>query len=175
VAVFAAGTAWAIRAATRAIAQGLDTAKGELVPLLQQARGIADDVKAMTTSAREEVERVRALVEETTGKMEAGLEVAEARLRRLDALAGMVQDEAEEAVISVAAAARGTQASMRAVKRDFLGGGWLGSLLKRGTGADDGDHGDDDDGEDGDGHELPDEPPPERPRVRHRHHSDRHA
>lgn len=122
VAVFAAGTAWAIRAATRGLVKSLEGAQGELVPLLKQARAIADDVKGMTDAAAGEVARVRALVEQTTGKAETALAAAESRLRRLDALAGIVQDEAEHAVVSVASAVRGTTSAIGALRTDLLGG-----------------------------------------------------
>lgn len=121
VAVFAAGTAWAIRAATRGMAKALEGAQGELVPLLQQARRIADDVKEMTTAASGEVARVRALVETTSGKAEAALEAAEARLRRLDALAGIVQDEAERTVVTVASTVRGTTEALASLRSGLLG------------------------------------------------------
>lgn len=121
VAVFAAGTAWAIRQATRGVAKALEGAQGELVPLLQQARSIADDVKGMTTAAAGEVARVRALIEATSGKAEAALEVAETRLRRLDALAGIVQDEAERAVVSVASTVRGTTSALSSLRAGLLG------------------------------------------------------
>ncbi|MFN9577221.1 MAG: hypothetical protein ACK6AH_11830 [Gemmatimonadota bacterium] len=116
--VFAAGTAWAIRAAARGVAKSLEGAQAELVPLLKQARAIADDVKGMTSAAAGEVTRLRGVVEHATGKAEAALEAAEARLRRLDAMAGIVQDEAEQAVVSVAAAVRGTTAAVRAFRGD---------------------------------------------------------
>lgn len=119
--VFAAGTVWAIRAATRGLAKALEGAQAELVPLLQQARSIADDVKGMTSAAAGEVARIRALVEETTGKAESALAAAETRLKRLDALAGIVQDEAEHAVVSVASTVRGTTAAVQALRRDLAG------------------------------------------------------
>jgi uncharacterized protein YoxC len=163
VAVFAAGTAWAIRGATRGLVKALEGAQGELVPLLKQARAIADDVKGMTDAAAGEVARVRALVEQTTGKAETALAAAESRLRRLDALAGIVQDEAEDAVVSVASAVRGTTSAISALRHDLLGDG---------AGDDEDDEDDDnatsDADADADLDEAVDEETAPRPRARHR-------
>lgn len=117
VAVFAAGAAWALRSAMRGMARTLEGAQAEVVPLLKQARAIADDVQGMTTAAREEVARVRGLVSETSARAEAALDAVEGRLRRLDALAGLVQDEAEDAVVSLVATARGATATLGIVRR----------------------------------------------------------
>jgi uncharacterized protein YoxC len=164
-AVFAAGTVWAIRAATRGLAKSLEGAQAELVPLLQQARAIADDVKGMTAAASGEVARIRGLVEATTGKAEAALAAAESRLRRLDALAGIVQDEAEQAVVSVASAVRGTSAAVKALRQD-LGG----DAAADDDAGDDADLDDEDlDDEDVDRDALGDDGlSDEAPRVRHR-------
>jgi uncharacterized protein YoxC len=169
VAVFAAGTAWAIRAATRGMAKALEGAQGELVPLLKQARGIADDVKGMTAAAAGEVARVRALVEATTGKAEAALEAAEARLKRLDALAGIIQDEAERTVVTVASTVRGTSAALASL-REGLTGMPSRTRDRPDDVDDDADDDADDDFDDAFEDELDDDTPPatavERPRVR---------
>jgi hypothetical protein len=163
VVVFAAGTAWAIRAAARSAAASLQTAQAELVPLLQQARSITADVQAMTGAARGEVERVRALVEQTTGKIEAGLVAAESRLKRLDALAGLVQDETEDAVLTVASTVRGTKATLGAL-RSVVTGMTRRPLSARAADDHDADEFDDD-ADDG---EAAEEAPPARPRIARR-------
>lgn len=159
VAVFAAGAAWALRTAMRGIARTLEGAQAELVPLLKQARAIADDVQGMTGAAREEVARLRGLVGETTARAEAALDAVEGRLRRLDALAGLVQDEAEGAVVSLLATARGASASLGLIRRLLRLGGAGPSRRRRGREAPAPDLADD----------APEAgPPPERPRVRRR-------
>lgn len=118
--VFAGGMLFALRAAARGVADAVAGAKDEIGPLLRQARGIADDVQAMTQAARLEVERVRGLVEDATGRASAALDAAESRLRRLDALAGAVQDEAEAAVVRTAAAVRGATTTLESLRHEFL-------------------------------------------------------
>jgi hypothetical protein len=49
-----------------------------------------------------------------------GIKRAEARLRRLDALVGVAQEEAEEFVMSSASALRGVRLGAAALKRSFL-------------------------------------------------------
>lgn len=121
VAFFAVGTVLALRGAIRGLAKALEGAQTELVPLLQQARAIADDVKGMTSAASGEVARIQALVSETTTKAEAAVERVESRLRRLDALAGIVQDETEATVVKVASVVRGTTAAAATLREDLAG------------------------------------------------------
>lgn len=72
----------------------------------RQIETVASEAKAITARFRGELEGMAELSTEARGKLRAAIDGAEARLRDLDALVEVLQEEAEDAALDVAALVR---------------------------------------------------------------------
>lgn len=86
-------------------------------PAIRNANALSDNVKALSDRVRANVEELSATVSETNVKVRRATEAAEQRLGELNALAGVVQREAEETFVRAASAVRGVQVGTRALRR----------------------------------------------------------
>lgn len=86
---------------------------------LQDVRVVTSELRTLAQSVREPVKRIVETVDVAGGQARKAMRRAERRLARLDALAGVVQDEAEELVVKSASVARGLR----------VGGAALGAML----------------------------------------------
>ena len=91
--------------------------------VLQDARAVTSELRTLTQSVREPVTRIVETVDLAGGRVRSAMVRAERRLERLDALAGVVQDEAEELVVKSASVARGLRVGGAAVGAALLGRG----------------------------------------------------
>lgn len=91
--------------------------RADLQPAVRNANLLSENLKALSDRVRASVDELSATVSETNGKVRRATEAAEARLRELDALAGVVQGEAEDAFVRAASAVRGVQVGTRALRR----------------------------------------------------------
>jgi hypothetical protein len=93
-----------------------------VAPLLIEIRRLIRNLDGVITALREDVVAVReTVVAANTGAREVVRKV-EDRVRRLDALVDVVQEEVEEALVSAAATARGARVGVSAIGK--LMGGW---------------------------------------------------
>jgi hypothetical protein len=92
-------------------------------PAIRNVNAMSDTVKALGDKVRGNVEELSATVSETNLKVRSATEAAQVRLQELDALAGVVQAEAEEAFLKAASAVRGVQVGTRALRRLARRGG----------------------------------------------------
>jgi hypothetical protein len=92
-------------------------------PVLEHARGAAENVREISGSVREEVGRLRGVVGGSVERLEGASRAAEARLRELNALLKVVQEEAEGLFIDTASTLRGVRAGASALRGE-AGGAW---------------------------------------------------
>jgi hypothetical protein len=81
----------------------------DLEPLLRGANTVGENVARISSTAREEAERVQRGMAAAQRRAEAAAEAAEVRVGELNALLDVVQEEAEELFIGTAATLRGAR------------------------------------------------------------------
>ncbi len=84
--------------------------------------GFAGDARAITARLRGELEGYAALSEEARGKLRGAIDTVDGRLRDLDALVEVLQEEAEATALDVAALVRTVRTSggiLKAARRSM--------------------------------------------------------
>jgi hypothetical protein len=122
--------------------QGIDqvkrillTSSGDISGAAHSVRTVAEDVRAITTSVRGDVEAVGETVRDVNSRIKSAVSHAEMRARRLDALVEVAQEEAEDFVVSAAATLRGMKEGASVLRRSFFftrRNGLFGRKRKRG-------------------------------------------
>jgi hypothetical protein len=87
----------------------LDKIYGDVNPLMRHASAIADNVDYISTSIRVDVQQVSQTVAAVNQRLQEALESAEDRMKQLNALLDVVQEEAESAFVTTASTIRGVQ------------------------------------------------------------------
>ena len=82
-------------------------------------RNVAEDVRGITQSVKTDVAAVGDTVRVVNAGVRSAVKRAEERLKRLDALVEVAQEEAEEFVLSSASALRGVRIGANALRRTF--------------------------------------------------------
>ena len=101
--------AWNFRKSYKKISDMLDKIYGDVNPLMRHASAIADNVDYITTSIRVDVQQVSQTVAAVNQRLQNALEGAEDRMKQLNALLDVVQEEAESAFVTTASTIRGVQ------------------------------------------------------------------
>jgi uncharacterized protein YoxC len=101
--------AWNFRKSYAKVSDMLDRIYGDINPLMRHASTIADNVNYITTSVRVDVQQVSQTIASANQKLVASVEAAEDRIKELNALLAVVQEEAEGAFISTASTLRGVR------------------------------------------------------------------
>jgi hypothetical protein len=86
----------------------------------QAIRDVAEDVRGVTQNVKTDYGAVSDTVRYVNTGVRRAVRRTEARIRRLDALVGVAQEEAEEFVMSTASTLRGVRLGAAALKRSFL-------------------------------------------------------
>jgi uncharacterized protein YoxC len=81
----------------------------DLTPLTRHASNIADNVEYITSSIRNDVQQVNATIVSANRRLQQAVALTEKRLNDFNALLQVVQQEAEQAFVSTAAAVRGVR------------------------------------------------------------------
>jgi hypothetical protein len=161
--------AWHFRKSYKQVNTLVERVQAEIIPIAQHAKSIADNLNYITTAIREDTRVIHTTVTDANKRLVRGMDAVERRMRELNALATVVQHEAESAFISTASTVRGVRTGAEALR----------SVLERDLeprpAADDGApqaiddeedfDGDDDETENGDRRADADE---QRPRIRSR-------
>ena len=105
----------AIFAALKARAM-LRKVRADFAPALAHLTTASENVSQVSQSLRRESERLTAAVGAAGDGLQRAVGVAEERLSELNALAGVVQREAEDAFVRTASAVRGVQVGSRALR-----------------------------------------------------------
>jgi uncharacterized protein YoxC len=101
--------AWNFRKSYKKVSDMLDKIYGDINPLMRHASAIADNVDYITTSIRVDVQQVSQTVAAVNQRLQDALEGAEDRMKQLNALLDVVQEEAESAFVTTASTIRGVQ------------------------------------------------------------------
>ena len=101
--------AWNFRKSYRKISDMLDKIYGDVNPLMRHASAIADNVDYITTSIRVDVQQVSQTVAAVNQRLQDAVSGAEDRMKQLNALLDVVQEEAESAFVTTASTIRGVQ------------------------------------------------------------------
>ncbi|HEX3534012.1 MAG TPA: hypothetical protein VHT23_07300 [Gemmatimonadaceae bacterium] len=101
--------AWNFRKSYKKVSDMLDKIYGDVNPLMRHASAIADNVDYITTSIRVDVQQVSQTVAAVNQRLQNAIEGAEDRMKQLNALLDVVQEEAESAFVSTASTIRGVQ------------------------------------------------------------------
>lgn len=101
--------AWNFRKSYAKISDMLDRIYGDINPIMRHAHTIADNTDYITTSLRVDIQQVSQTVAMANQKVVEAVAVAEERIKELNALLSVVQEEAEGAFISTASTIRGVR------------------------------------------------------------------
>ncbi|MGI8402774.1 MAG: hypothetical protein ACR2NS_14400 [Gemmatimonadaceae bacterium] len=101
--------AWNFRKSYKKTSDMLDKIYGDINPLMRHASAIADNVDYISTSIRVDVQQVSQTVAAVNQRLQEALESAEDRMKQLNALLDVVQEEAESAFVTTASTIRGVQ------------------------------------------------------------------
>jgi|DewCreStandDraft_1066081.scaffolds.fasta_scaffold05586_3 uncharacterized protein YoxC len=109
--------AWNTRRLYGRINAALDRVQSDLQPVVRHAEAIAENVHFLTSALREDTQRVHLLLVEGQERLASATQRLEARLVELDALARVMQEEAERWFVWTAATLRGVQTGARTLRR----------------------------------------------------------
>ena len=106
--------AWNFRKSYAKVSDMLDRIYGDINPIMRHASTIADNVNYISTSIRVDVQQVSQTIAAANQKLAASLEMAEERIKEMNALMAVVQEEAEGVFISTASTLRGVRTGIHA-------------------------------------------------------------
>jgi uncharacterized protein YoxC len=101
--------AWSFWRSFRKVRELLDRVYADITPLTRHASSIADNLDYITTSIRNDVQQVNATIASANRRLSQAVELTETRLNEFNALLQVVQQEAEQAFVSTAAAVHGVR------------------------------------------------------------------
>jgi uncharacterized protein YoxC len=101
--------AWNFRKSYAKVSDMLDRIYGDINPIMRHASTIADNVNYISTSVRVDIQQVSQTIAAANQKLVASVEAAEDRIKELNALLAVVQEEAEGVFISTASTLRGVR------------------------------------------------------------------
>jgi uncharacterized protein YoxC len=101
--------AWNFRKSYAKVSNMLDRIYGDINPIMRHASTIADNVNYISTSVRVDMQQVSQTIAMANQKLVASVEAADDRIKELNALLAVVQEEAEGAFISTASTIRGVR------------------------------------------------------------------
>lgn len=101
--------AWNFRKSYAKVSDMLDRIYGDINPIMRHASTIADNVNYISTSVRVDVQQVSQMIAAANQKLAASLELAEERIKEMNALMAVVQEEAEGVFVTTASTLRGVR------------------------------------------------------------------
>ncbi len=107
--------AWNFRKSYAKVSELLDKVYNDVNPLMRHASTIADNVNYITTSVRVDVQQLSQTIAAANQRMLQAVDAAEERIRELNALLVVVQEEAESAFVTTASTLRGVKTGLNTV------------------------------------------------------------
>jgi uncharacterized protein YoxC len=98
------------------VTETVEELRPHLLPIVDRAKHVAEDVSGMTDNVRRRVDDVLHTVEELHRTVKKASTATEERVRRFGAVLDVVQTEAEELLLDAAATARGVHETARALR-----------------------------------------------------------
>lgn len=118
--VMAVGVLWAVKKSIQELTKLIKSVYEPVASAATETRDAARELLQLTKSTRGHVDKFGGTLGAANDRLHAAVAKAEHRFKRMDALVGVVQDEAEHLVVSAASAARGVEAGGAMIGR-FLG------------------------------------------------------
>ena len=112
--------AWNFRKSYARINELLDRVYGDINPLMRHASSIADNVNYISTSIRVDVQQINQTIASANARLTQAIAMTEDRLREVNALLTVVQEEAEDMFVSTASAVRGVRAGASVLRDGTL-------------------------------------------------------
>ena len=112
--------AWNFRKSYARINELLDRVYGDINPIMRHTSTIADNVNFITTSIRVDVQQINQTIASANARLTQAIAMTEDRLREVNALLTVVQEEAEDMFVSTASAVRGVRAGASALRDGAL-------------------------------------------------------
>ncbi len=109
-AAFLIPAAWNFRKSYAKVNDLLKSIQSDVAPIMRHASTVADNVNYISTSIRTDIQQVSRTIESANQRLEEALATSERRVRELNALLRVVQEEAEDTFVSAASAVRGVRA-----------------------------------------------------------------
>jgi uncharacterized protein YoxC len=106
--------AWNFRKSYAKISDMLDRIYGDINPLMRHASSIADNVNYISTAVRVDIQKVSQTVAAANQRLMSSVELAEDRIKELNALLAVVQEEAESGFVTTASTLRGVRTGLHA-------------------------------------------------------------
>jgi uncharacterized protein YoxC len=101
--------AWNFRKSYAKISDMMDRIYGDINPIMRHVSTIADNVNYITTAVRVDVQKLSQTVASANQRLMSSVDLAEERIKDLNALLAVVQEEAESAFITTASTVRGVR------------------------------------------------------------------
>jgi uncharacterized protein YoxC len=119
--------AWNFRKSYAKVSDMLDRIYGDINPLMRHASTIADNVNYISTSVRVDIQQVSQTIAMANQKLVSSVAAAEDRIKELNALLSVVQEEAEGAFVSTASTLRGVRTGIHEAfdREDDLDGRYI--------------------------------------------------
>ena len=112
--------AWNFRKSYARINELLDRVYGDINPIMRHTSTIADNVNFITTSIRVDVQQINQTIASANARLTQAIAMTEDRLREVNALLTVVQEEAEDMFVSTASAVRGVRAGASVLRDGTL-------------------------------------------------------
>jgi uncharacterized protein YoxC len=112
--------AWNFRKSYARINELLDRVYGDINPIMRHASSIADNVNYISTSIRVDVQQINQTIASANARLTQAIAMTEDRLREVNALLTVVQEEAEDMFVSTASAVRGVRAGATVLRDGAL-------------------------------------------------------
>jgi uncharacterized protein YoxC len=107
--VFAVPALWRFRRTYRKVDHLLERIYSDITPIMHNAHVITDNVNFVTTSIRNDIDKVNATINGANERVQQAVLVSEKRLNEFNALLAVVQQEAEQLFLSTASTVRGVR------------------------------------------------------------------
>ena len=111
--VFLVPAAWNFRKSYKKVSDLLDKVYADINPITKHLSAVSDNLDYITTSIRVDIQTVNQTVAAANERVHRALEVSERRVKELNALLEVVQEEAENTFVSTAATLRGVREGAR--------------------------------------------------------------
>jgi uncharacterized protein YoxC len=107
---------WRFRKTYRKADQLLERVYADITPIMHNANVISENVNYVTTAIREDMRKVTDTIEDANARIRQALDATEQRVRELQALLDVAQEETEDLFVDTASTVRGIRRGVEAFR-----------------------------------------------------------
>lgn len=107
---------WRFRKTYRKADQLLERVYADITPIMHNTNMISENVNFVTTAIREDIRKVNDTIDDANTRIQQALNATEARVRELQALLAVAQEEAEDLFVDTASTVRGIRRGAEAFR-----------------------------------------------------------